>query len=218
MSRLASNPGPDIQSFRLRWSSHNYKALKCIKKWISTALSRNVAILDIYLAPGLTVFTVPAKVFDASSPSVKVIKLESHFYGHRFMLPIPMLSSPNLKILELIKIKLPKGDSNGEAILGCPVLETLVMKQCHYSHLKVLNLSLNRLKELEIDNSAERFRVTGVGDCKLELHAPNLSIFVYMFIWELGSAYRRTAISMPAFRGTTFEVSPRAKGCKGCGS
>ncbi|KAK9103245.1 hypothetical protein Sjap_020499 [Stephania japonica] len=92
------------------------------------------------------------------------------------------LSSPNLKTLELIKIKLPKGDSNGEAILRCPVSETLILKQCHYCHLKVLNLSVNRLKQLEIDNSpgAERFlRITGIGDCKLHLNTPNLSSFVY---------------------------------------
>ncbi|KAK9085746.1 hypothetical protein Sjap_026157 [Stephania japonica] len=179
MSRVGGANRQDLQAFCLHWSSYSYGGLKCVKKWIAVALARNVRELDIYLGHGRSMFTVPAKVFAAAS-SVKAIKLESRFFGDHFMVPIPMLSSPNLKTLELIKIKLPKGDSKGEVILGCPVLETLIMKQCYYNHLQVLNLSLNRLKELEIDNTADPLVSTiGIRYCKLELHTPNLSTFVF---------------------------------------
>ncbi|KAK9137864.1 hypothetical protein Sjap_008458 [Stephania japonica] len=70
----------------------------------------------------------------------------------------------------------------------CPVLEMLIMKKCFYGHLKVVNLSLKGLKKLEIDNSEDVCSsgitdiwhvVDPLGYCKLKLHTPNLSTFVY---------------------------------------
>ncbi|KAK9085546.1 hypothetical protein Sjap_025957 [Stephania japonica] len=136
-------------------------------------------------------FTIPAVVFSPAS-SVRAVKLELRFESSRkycFHVPRLMLSALNLKILELIRIKLPKGDSDGELVFRCPILETLILKNCYCKHLRILNLSLNQLKKLEIDNSGNNQRpydeddlqgpYDRLGDCKLVLRTPNVSTFVY---------------------------------------
>ncbi|KAK9145624.1 hypothetical protein Sjap_005527 [Stephania japonica] len=100
-----------------------------------------------------------------------------------------MLSAPNLRTLELVRMKLPKGDSKKEVAMLCPVLETLILKDCYSMHLKVLGLSLGKLKKLEIENTGNNRSSCGkdnmaipnnrLGVCKLELHTPNLSTFIY---------------------------------------
>ncbi|KAK9085520.1 hypothetical protein Sjap_025931 [Stephania japonica] len=86
-------------------------------------------------------------------------------------------------------MKLPKGDSKKEVAMLCPVLETLILKDCYSMHLKVLGLSLGKLKKLEIENTGNNRSSCGkdnmaipnnrLGVCKLELHTPNLSTFIY---------------------------------------
>ncbi|KAK9085110.1 hypothetical protein Sjap_025521 [Stephania japonica] len=67
------------------------------------------------------------------------------------------------------------------------------MNKCFYNHLKVVNLSLNRLKKLEIDNMGNYLLspCDRLVDCKLELHTLNLLTFVYkgtMFKnWSIGN-------------------------------
>ncbi|KAK9085562.1 hypothetical protein Sjap_025973 [Stephania japonica] len=60
---------------------------------------------------------------------------------------------------------------------------------CYSMHLKVLGLSLGKLKKLEIENTGNNRSSCGkdnmaipnnrLGVCKLELHTPNLSTFIY---------------------------------------
>ncbi|KAK9089450.1 hypothetical protein Scep_028532 [Stephania cephalantha] len=184
-SRSRSRSGLDLQGFRLRWPlcSNGYR----VKNWIGQVMKLNVQELDIFLGLTDSVFTIPAKVFSAAS-SVKAIKLELRFDGrsfnqYRFHVPRSMISAPNLRTLELIRVKLQKGNAYGELILDCPVLETLILKNCYCKHLKVLNLSLNQLKRLEIDNRANNsfpyVSKDALGDCKLQLNTPNVSTFVY---------------------------------------
>ncbi|KAK9145636.1 hypothetical protein Sjap_005539 [Stephania japonica] len=171
--------GVDLEGFRLRW----YARVDCspVKDWIVKAVARNVRQLDIYLGADRGMFTIPAVVFSPAS-SVRAVKLELRFESSRkycFHVPRLMLSALNLKILELIRIKLPKGDSNGELVFRCPILETLILKNCYCKHLRILNLSLNQLKKLEIDNSGNNQRpydeddlqgpYDRLGDCKLLL-------------------------------------------------
>ncbi|KAK9092348.1 hypothetical protein Syun_027259 [Stephania yunnanensis] len=186
-----SRSGLDLQGFRLRWPlcSDGYR----VKNWIGQVMKLNVQELDIFLGLANSVFTIPAKVFSAAS-SIKAIKLELRFDGrrfnqYRFHVPRSMISAPNLRTLELIRVRLQKGNAYGELILDCPVLETLILKNCYCKHLKVLNLSLNQLKRLEIDirgnNSFQYgseyvwFPFDGLGECKLQLNTPNVSTFVY---------------------------------------
>ncbi|KAK9085523.1 hypothetical protein Sjap_025934 [Stephania japonica] len=181
--------GVDLEGFRLRW----YARVDCspVKDWIVKAVARNVRQLDIYLGADRGMFTIPAVVFSPAS-SVRAVKLELRFESSRkycFHVPRLMLSALNLKILELIRIKLPKGDSDGELVFRCPILETLILKNCYCKHLRILNLSLNQLKKLEIDNSGNNQRpydeddlqgpYDRLGDCKLVLRTPNVSTFVY---------------------------------------
>ncbi|KAK9145626.1 hypothetical protein Sjap_005529 [Stephania japonica] len=150
--------GVDLEGFRLRW----YARVDCspVKDWIVKAVARNVRQLDIYLGADRGMFTIPA-----------VRCLAPLLQSGRLTL--------NLKILELIRIKLPKGDSDGELVFRCPILETLILKNCYCKHLRILNLSLNQLKKLEIDNSGNNQRpydeddlqgpYDRLGDCKLVL-------------------------------------------------
>ncbi|KAK9085545.1 hypothetical protein Sjap_025956 [Stephania japonica] len=178
--------GSDLERFSLRWLECNEGPR--LKSWIVKAMNRKVKEVEIVLGLDGSMFTIPAKVF-AKGSSVRAIKLEACFRILRFLIPHPMLSAPNLRTLELVRMKLPKGDSKKEVAMICPVLETLILKDCYYMHLKVLGLSLGKLKKLEIENTGNNRSSCGrdkmaipsncLGVCKLELHTPNLTTFIY---------------------------------------
>ncbi|KAK9085745.1 hypothetical protein Sjap_026156 [Stephania japonica] len=118
--------GCDLQGFRLR--CYVQAKVSRVKDWITKAVARNVGELDIYLCLPDSKFTIHAAVFSATS-SVSAVKLELRFEGsftqYRFNVPRLMLSAPNLKTLEFIRIKFPKWDAKRELSLCCLVLETL---------------------------------------------------------------------------------------------
>ncbi|KAK9092349.1 hypothetical protein Syun_027260 [Stephania yunnanensis] len=180
---------PDLHKLCLKWPAC-YDGRK-VKDWIAMALEGNARELDIYLGLEGITWKVPAKVFAAAS-SVRVLRMESCICCYRCLFPRVMLFAPNLTTLELFGIKFPNGDSKGELVLSCPVLETLVVHNCYQKHLQVLNLSISRLKKLDIDTRGVCWSThDALGDCKLELHTPNLLTFAYKGVmlkdWSIGN-------------------------------
>ncbi|KAK9089448.1 hypothetical protein Scep_028530 [Stephania cephalantha] len=111
--------------------------------------------------------------------SIRVVRLKCHRLP--YYLPDAMLSAPNLRTLEVDNLVLPfpgNEDSRREIVISCPLLETLVLKDCRYDSLDVIKLSTYGLKKLEIVTTKYAFR----DECTFEINTPNLSSFVYQAV------------------------------------
>ncbi|KAF5181669.1 F-box/LRR-repeat protein [Thalictrum thalictroides] len=84
----------------------------------------------------------------------------------QFIFTYPM----NIKTLHLVSAQLHENKSNGELVLRCPVLETLILTCCDHSGLKILDVSAPQLKNLELENDWNN-----VSRVLIKICAPNLT-------------------------------------------
>lgn len=137
-----------------------------VNEWIRVALARQVKELILAISGGssCSITLLPELLF---SSHIVIFKLR----GWRSQVPNSMCSASHMKELALYSVKLPPGDSNGEVILRCPVLENLIMCHCDHHWLKVLDIAAPRLRTLAMDNTP-----FGTCHCIIKISTPNLTL------------------------------------------
>ncbi|KAK9092350.1 hypothetical protein Syun_027261 [Stephania yunnanensis] len=161
---------------RLRLRYHCICNAHFLKSWMANAVQQNLQEIDIFFRKGYFKLELPDETF---GDSIRVVRLKCHRLP--YYLPDAMLSAPNLRTLEVDNLVLPfpgNEDSRREIVISCPLLETLVLKDCRYDSLDVIKLSTYGLKKLEIVTTKYAFR----DECTFEINTPNLSSFVYQAV------------------------------------
>ncbi|PIA34359.1 hypothetical protein AQUCO_03800157v1 [Aquilegia coerulea] len=90
-------------------------------------------------------------------------------------MPSLMCNAGMIRSLELISVKFPYGNDDGEVILNCGVLKNLVLINCIISHLYMVTISPPVLENLEF-----RDEFDGVGYCKVKICTPSLKSVKYI--------------------------------------
>ncbi|KAF9597013.1 hypothetical protein IFM89_014878 [Coptis chinensis] len=111
--------------------------------------------------------------YNLFTSNIKAMKLRS--YGN-MRLPSSMSTSERIQSLYLYGVQLPNGNSNGELVLSCLVLETLVMSSCDLKDIKVLTVSAPLLENLELSY----LRTNKDGSSKFNTCNPNLKSFTFV--------------------------------------
>ncbi|KAF5178993.1 Fbd-associated f-box protein [Thalictrum thalictroides] len=154
----------DLHKFSLNSRNHYYEA-DYIGRWIISVVRKNVKEIHMQIYSDKS-YELPSCLF---ASAVKVFTLKS--YNYPIQLPTSICSSSNLKTLELMFSRFPKGNSKGELVLSFPVLENLILQFCDQKHLNLLTIYAIKLKNLVVKN--------GGRSAKLQLHSPNLTSFDY---------------------------------------
>lgn len=145
--------------FSLRENSHirkfylsgdNYCKEEHIREWITKLSKQEAQEVHISIRPSFYVElgpgdTLPETLQVPECPYISTIKgfklaIDLTTTALTFQLPNSMCSAAKLKSLHLVSAILPKGDSNGDLILNCPVLENLVLVECDFSHLNIFTI------------------------------------------------------------------------------
>ncbi|KAL5723192.1 hypothetical protein ACHQM5_006616 [Ranunculus cassubicifolius] len=137
--------------------------------WLIGALRRKVKELSLQLYL-LRPFELPSSIFTSE---ITVLSLSNYSLDGEIQLPNTFCSAARIKSLELEYIKLPGGNSDGELVLNCPVLENLSMLSCGDSHLKVLTILSPLLKKLDFasEDYYEKYSF------KINIRSANLTSF-----------------------------------------
>ncbi|KAF5184367.1 hypothetical protein FRX31_026047 [Thalictrum thalictroides] len=106
------------------------------------------------------------------SSTIKVFHLDSIEENQIWSLPNTMCIASHLKSLRLRSVILPKGDSKRELVLSCPILETLVLRDCDHGHLDSFIISTVQLKNLVVENSSWANNES----CRININTPNLQV------------------------------------------
>ncbi|KAL6573231.1 hypothetical protein OROMI_012847 [Orobanche minor] len=109
-----------------------------ISTWLAAALNRNVKELHLDIATKNQHFEVPSSLFTSD---ITVLTLMDKLSGDNIQVPVPMCTAARIKALRLEYVRLPDGNSDGELVLSCPVLEDLTLCTCEDSHLKVFTFA-----------------------------------------------------------------------------
>ncbi|KAK9085108.1 hypothetical protein Sjap_025519 [Stephania japonica] len=144
----------DLPLQRLCLSWHFFHNSIFLYLWMAIAIKQNLQEIDIYFEHSIRNVELPDDIFGGS---IQVVRLKSYPYTYSYCLPNTMLIAPSLRTLELEKFVLPKPSNEdcGEIVISCPVLETLVLKNCKYECHEVIKLCTDGLKKLEIENQPE---------------------------------------------------------------
>ncbi|PIA31224.1 hypothetical protein AQUCO_05100023v1 [Aquilegia coerulea] len=147
---------------KLSLSCNCYCAQDRIDMWINVAVKRQAKEFYLESRSGLN-HVLPTSIFTST--------ITTFHLNANVQLPNSMCSATQLRTLELIYARLPYGDSNGEVVLSCPVLENLRLISCFYKYCEVFNISAPQLKNLVINNEDACY----LGDCKIKICTPNLT-------------------------------------------
>ncbi|PIA27369.1 hypothetical protein AQUCO_07800003v1 [Aquilegia coerulea] len=114
-----------------------------VYSWLLVAIKRDVQELclesDIDVIP---ILKLPYNLF-TSGITKFVCKSDT-------LMSMSMCTSKSIKSLHLEEVTLPKGNSDAEVILSCPVLEDLFIKYFNYENVKCFTISALRLHKLEL--------------------------------------------------------------------
>ncbi|KAL5713836.1 hypothetical protein ACHQM5_015878 [Ranunculus cassubicifolius] len=157
--------------WKINLSRHYCADVGHINTWLMFAVRRNVK--QVHLEIPTRYDDEPKALYKNMFPSsIEVLKLKAYDRGGQLTVQVPksMCSAHRLRSLELTAVKLPVGNSRCELVVNCPVLENLSLVKCDQKHLKILNLSSPRLKNLLIENR----QGTEFGPCTLKICAPLL--------------------------------------------
>ncbi|KAL7592576.1 hypothetical protein Lser_V15G35342 [Lactuca serriola] len=153
-----------------------------IHSWISDAIMHNVQELDLSLFredPSM----IPWSILDRTS--LVSLKIRSNYY----VTELPScISFPCLKTLHLLSVVFPDDDHAEKLLLGCPVLEELVLSH-NWMNLNNIVISNSTLKSLTIEDilhfqedilhfQEPLYDPTSV--CKIKIDAENLTYFEYI--------------------------------------
>ncbi|KAF5206924.1 F-box/LRR-repeat protein [Thalictrum thalictroides] len=158
----------DVEKFT--FSCHGELNAARLYIWLIFILRFHVQeiILDLNL---FEPFEFPEEIFGSD---VKVLSLNRMgMYG--IQMPSLMCNAGMIRSLELISVKFPYGDDDGELVLNCGVLKNLVLINCVISHLYMLTISPPLLENLEF-----RDEFDGVGYCKVKICTPCLKSVKYV--------------------------------------
>ncbi|CAK9169039.1 unnamed protein product [Ilex paraguariensis] len=145
-----------------------------IEKCIQYALIHHVEELDIRAVCDEGFVEMPSEFY--ISQSLRVLKL-SNATPTRLILK-QTVALTNLKFLQLKNFLFTHQNFNSQIFSGCPNLESVVLRKCVISpgdKLKVLNISGQRLKKIEILHGS--FPWEYVYDQQIEICAPRLACF-----------------------------------------
>ncbi|KMS98482.1 hypothetical protein BVRB_4g091770 isoform A [Beta vulgaris subsp. vulgaris] len=163
------NDIPHIQKFRLIYECHNSPAPICT--WLHVAISRDILELelDFFLSVQKEFIRFPRKFF--MSNTLVVLKLS------RMPFTVPsFVCFPMLKILEIRRVMYLDDKCTQNLLLGCQVLEELVIEETTREKPRVIDISIHTLKYFSF---SYKF-VTDISvDCpyKFFINAPNLEYF-----------------------------------------
>lgn len=92
----------------------------------------------------------------------------------------PLTGFWNLKTLNLVGVQFPDADITEKLFSDCGVLENLSLEYCCFQMIKFLNISANRLRNLNIvNNGSIWWGCMCMFEGELQLHTPNLISFCY---------------------------------------
>uniref|UniRef100_A0A803LYH1 F-box domain-containing protein n=2 Tax=Chenopodium quinoa TaxID=63459 RepID=A0A803LYH1_CHEQI len=166
---LLLNDTPHIQKFRLIYECH-YTAAP-IHTWLNVAISRHILELelDFCLSVPKEFMKFPRNFF--MSNSLVVLKLS------RMPIIVPsVVCFPMLKVLEIRRVLYLDDKCTQNLLLGCQVLEELVIEEIIRERPRVIDISIPTLKSFSF---SYKF-VTDISvDCpyKFVINAPNLQYF-----------------------------------------
>ncbi|CAI9110395.1 OLC1v1010406C1 [Oldenlandia corymbosa var. corymbosa] len=147
-----------INRFRLQIKNRPFVNFSFIflNIWVTTAVTRNVRVLDLDLSPHLPLhddsdddyhdseFHLPDALYNCGT--LEVLKLEGAF----LIKPPSMVSLPKLTDLELLSVKFDSDESFSRLISGCRMIHSLVMSRDHCNDgMTVCTISSPVLKLLQ---------------------------------------------------------------------
>ncbi|PIA57035.1 hypothetical protein AQUCO_00600037v1 [Aquilegia coerulea] len=139
-----------------------------IKAWISAALRRKVQKINLDLTSKLLV-VFPASLF--SCETLTALKLTALFS----VLQLPVsICFPSIKLLHLKFIDISCEESVQQVSLSCPVLEEVMLMDCSWENIKVIDIFAPKLERMAIDDKDNDWST----NCKIKIYAESLVTMV----------------------------------------
>ncbi|XP_026443049.1 putative F-box/LRR-repeat protein At3g59160 isoform X2 [Papaver somniferum] len=175
----------DIHKFHLYWEDRQTDKIlyEYLNAWILVALNCNVQDLSIQIEVdennNYSLETrFPHFLFNSQSLSKLVLKMTLN-YESKVILPKSM-DLPRLKFMSLGSFFVEDGDSINKLISGCPILESLILRDIWIEDGYEMNVNIesHELKHLEIINNNLPVRSHYNMAKIIKLSAPNLTSFI----------------------------------------
>lgn len=170
--RLLQDGAYDVDRFRLSWSHCD---MSLVNQWIDVLGNKNLKELDLDLRRNESAekirypITLPLCMFNSDSLVSLKLKLQN---CELFMLPTSICLN-KLKILHLEGVRFSGDDAVQKLLVGCPILETLVMVGCHIYNEKVVDISVPSLRNFTMRHIYLR------SDSRIKISNLNLLVFNY---------------------------------------
>ncbi|XP_026449154.1 F-box/LRR-repeat protein At3g59200-like isoform X2 [Papaver somniferum] len=177
----------DIHKYHLHWGNCNIQTNKIIRKhldrWLLTGLVCNVQDLSICIEADDCrcdhEIRFPHFLFNSQSLTKLVLDL-THNAESQVILPESM-DLPRLKLMSLSSFFVKDGDSINKLISGCPILESLILRDIWIENGYDMNVKIEShgLKHLEINSNIDILVCSHYNIAKIiKLSTPNLESFI----------------------------------------
>ncbi|OMO67482.1 hypothetical protein COLO4_30125 [Corchorus olitorius] len=167
---MAHDKSVSIQSFRLSCLGDHW-----IYRWMNILAQKHVRQLHLEVT-GLTEttpFVLPRYLI--ASDSLEILELRFHECDTVVKIPSHVGFS-RLKSLTLEDTRLLDQVLFQNFISSCPLLETLILRQCQFHDFKVLDISLRDLRKLVISIPSDQ----GLSECEIKIACQKLEQFYFL--------------------------------------
>ncbi|KAF5181380.1 F-box protein [Thalictrum thalictroides] len=151
---------------KLKLSSFRSYDTGQVDAWLLLVVEQQVKEVQLGIMPSSKDYhQLPHLLFTSV---IEKFKLKTSASRYSVQLPNSMCSSTKLRILKLENIIFPKGDTNGELVISCPILEKMFLIRCSHHDLKILSICAPQLNNLVIYKCH-------ADSCKIKICTPNLT-------------------------------------------
>nr|DAD23321.1 TPA_asm: hypothetical protein HUJ06_024784 [Nelumbo nucifera] len=172
-SVLLRRNGAAIQKFRLSFGDYYCDGSR-VHTWIDAAVTHNVRELDFFYYTSKH-FDLPICLYTCKS--LTVLKLNLNFATLNLPSSIYL---PSLKTLQLSSLAFPNDDLTEKLFSSCPILESLILRDCALGNLKILRICSSSLQRLSIDGLPKELGLSnGTIACQIKVSTPRLLSFEY---------------------------------------